>query len=259
MTNESMIQNKYITTKKINIKVVLNPDSNIDFFNLIFDYISDYLNINVSYIKHFSVKNLDSIKIDNDEKIDFYFVDFIKAYEYIFAWNFYSKLHELNNSFQLVLFKEKIENDDVQYFKNGADNIIYLSNEYYDSQENKEKYLKWKLFSILRRKWDDSHSQLVLIHNGVIVDLIKRKVIINNKEVKMTNKELEVLSILMKEFFKKNNFVSKKKIFKKIYGIDNDQKSRVVDQIIFKLKNKLPANFLEINKHKGIKIAQLLI
>lgn len=75
----------------------------------------------------------------------------------------------------------------------------------------------------------------------------------------MTNKELEVLSILMKEFFKKNNFVSKKKIFKKIYGIDNDQKSRVVDQIIFKLKNKLPANFLEINKHKGIKIAQLLI
>ena len=74
MTNESMIQNKYITTKKINIKVVLNHDSNIDFFNLIFDYISDYLNINVSYIKHFSVKNLDSIKIDNDEKIDFYFL-----------------------------------------------------------------------------------------------------------------------------------------------------------------------------------------
>ena len=37
MTNDNMIQNKYITTKKINIKVVLNPDSNIDFFNLIFE------------------------------------------------------------------------------------------------------------------------------------------------------------------------------------------------------------------------------
>ena len=74
-----------------------------------------------------------------------------------------------------------------------------------------------------------------------------------------SDKELEVLSILMNEFFKKNNFVSKKKIFKKIYGIDNNQKSRVVDQIIFKLKNKLPSDFLEIDKHKGIKIAQLLI
>ena len=52
-----MIQNKYITTKKINIKVVLNPDSNIDFFNLIFDYISDYLNINVSYIEHWYLNN----------------------------------------------------------------------------------------------------------------------------------------------------------------------------------------------------------
>ena len=142
MTNDNMIQNKYINTKIINIKVVLHPDSNIDFFNLIFDYIFDYLNINVAYIEHFSVKNLESLKIDSNEKIDFYFVDFIKSYEYIFACNFYSKLHELNNSFQLVLFKDKIENDDVQYFKNGADNIIYLSNQYYDSPENKEKYLK---------------------------------------------------------------------------------------------------------------------
>ena len=37
------------------------------------------------------------------------------------------------------------------------------------------------------------------------------------------------------------------------------KKLRVIDQIIFKLKNKLPSDFLEIDKHKGIKIAQLLI
>ncbi len=254
-----MIQNKFITTKKLNIKVVLNPTSNIELFQKLFDYISDYLNINVSYIQNFSIKDLENLSINNIEKIDFFFVDFIKSYEYIFAWNFYSKLHELNANFQLVLFKDKIDNNDIQYFKNGADNIIYISDDYYDSEENKEKYLRWKLFSILRRKWDDSHSKLVLIHNGVIIDLIKRKVVVNNKEVNMTNKGFQILEILMKEFFGKKNFVSKDRIFKKIYGIDNKQKSRVVDQMIFQLKNKLPDNFLEIDKHKGIKIAQLFV
>ena len=80
-----MIQNKFITTKKLNIKVVLNPTSNIELFQKLFDYISDYLNINVSYIQNFSIKDLENLSINNIEKIDFFFVDFIKSYEYIFA------------------------------------------------------------------------------------------------------------------------------------------------------------------------------
>ncbi|MBD5423265.1 MAG: response regulator transcription factor [Mycoplasma sp.] len=250
-----MIQNEFITKKQINIKVILKPDSDIVFFKNIFNYVSDYLNINVSYIDNFSIKNNSSnLRINNEEKVDYFFVDFIKKYEYIFAWNFYSKLHDLNKDFKLVLFKEQIENDDVKYFKNGVDDIMYTSDLYYTDKENKEKYLRWKLFALLRRRWDDSHSQLVLMRSGVIIDLIKRKVIINTKEVKITSKEFEVLSILIEEFNKKNNYTSKKKLFKKIYGVDNNDNSRVIDQLIFRLKNKFSEGFFDIDKHKGIKI-----
>lgn len=249
-----MINNEFITKKQINIKVVLNSKSNINFLKEIFEYISTYLKINVSYINNFSIKNINDLKIENDEKIDFYFVDFIKKYEYIFAWNFYSKLHSLNHDFKLVLIKDKIEGEDIKYFKNGADDIIYFNKTYYTDEEERKKYLRWKFFSILRRQWDLSHNELILIRNGVIIDLIKRKVIVNNKEIKVTTKEFEVLNILINELNQKNNFVSKQKLFKKIYGIENDKNSRNIDQLIFRLKNKFNSGFFEINKDKGIRI-----
>lgn len=250
-----MINNEFITKKQINIKVVLNCKSDINFFKKIFEYISTYLKMNVSYINNFNIKNISELKIENDEKIDFYFVDFIKQYEYIFAWNFYSKLHSLNNDFKLVLVKDKIENEDIKYFKNGADDIVYYNLGYHQNKDDQEKYLKWKFFSILRRQWDSSHNELILIRNGVIIDLIKRKVIVNTKEIKITTKEFEVLNILISELNQKNNFISKQKLFKKIYGIENDKNSRNIDQLIFRLKNKFNPGFFEINKNKGIRIA----
>ena len=244
-----MLQNEYISKDKINIVVVLNKDSNEEFLKNIFSYIKNYLNIDVTFIHEF--KSYNDLKIGENKTIDFFFVDFIKEYEYIFAWNFYAKMHELNKDFKLILLKEKIDSDDIKYFKNGADDIIFTNNKYY---EDKERYLKWKFFSLLRRKWDDSHSKLILNRNGVIIDLLKRTVIIDNKEIKVTSKEFEVLAIMIDEFHKKNNFSSKNKIFKKIYGIENDGHSRGIDQIIFRLKNKFPENFFEINKKRGIRI-----
>ena len=149
-----------------------------------------------------------------NEVIDFYFIDFLKEYEYIFSWNFYSKIHKLNSDFKLVLFKKDIESNDVKYFKNGADDIIYTNKKYYPQYED---YIKWKIFSLLRRKWNVYHSKLVLIRNGFVIDLIKRKVIKNNVDMSITKKEFEVLSILVEEFHNENKFCSKNILFKKIY------------------------------------------
>lgn len=246
-----MIQKEFINKKQINIIVVLNKNSNLELFQNIFDYISIYLKLNVMYIKNFDTKKIQEVNDKLNEKIDFYFVDIIKEYEYIFSWNFYSKMHSFNNLFKLIIFKNQIDDDDIKYYKNGVDDIVYMSDKYYS---DKEKYIKWKIFSLLRRKWDNYHKDTTLIRNGVIIDLIKRQVVVNNKNIKITNKEFEVLNILIIEFNKKNNFSSKNKLYKKIYGVENKENSRVIDQLIFRLKNKISNGFFEIDKRKGIRI-----
>ncbi len=240
-----MIKSEFISKKQINIVVVLKKNSNIELFKELFDYSKNYLNLNIVYLQKFDVSY-----INEKQLIDFYFIDMDKNFEHVFSWNFYSQMHELNKSFKLILFKDLIDKDDVRYFKNGADDIIYTNKKLY---KDNDEYLRWKLFSLLRRKWDDSHISTTLIRSGVIIDLIKRKVIINNKEIKMTIKEFQVLEILITEFYKKNNFCSKNKLFKKIYGTNNSQNSRAIDQIIFRLKNKFNNDFFEINRN-GIRI-----
>lgn len=249
-----MLKNELISKKNINITFVVNQNSDIDFFKKIFNSISIYLKLNVTYYNVNKKNVLDIYEVTQKEggKIDFIFIDFIKDFEYFFAWNFYSKMHQLNKNFKLVLFKNEIDDDDIKYFKNGADDIIHTNEKYY---QDKERYIKWKLFSLLRRKWDTSHKETILNKNGVIVDLVKRIVIVNNKEIKITNKEFAVLTLLVNMFNNGDNkFLSKNKIFKEIYGKNNDFNSRVVDVLLHRLKNKLPINFFEWDKRKGIKI-----
>lgn len=250
-----MVKKELISKENINITVVLNPNSNLSFFQSIFEYVSIYLKIDVEYVSiaQFNEKNTNEISVRKEKVVDFIFVDFIKEYEYIFAWNFYSKMHNINRNFKLVLFRDKIDENDIKYFKNGADDIIYTNEQYY---EDKEKYLKWKIFSLLRRKWDYSHQETILNRNGVIIDLVKRKVIKNNKEIKISTKEFDILTLLVEEFnTKEQKFISKNKIFKSIYGINNKDNSRVVDVTLFRLKQKFPDGFFVWDKRKGIKIS----
>ncbi len=248
-----MIKEKFISKEKINIVFILNENSNIESFEQYFDYISLYLNINIVFMNHEEImKRLKESNLKFEFIVDFIFVDFIKDYENIFAWNLYSQMHDQNNDFKLILIKNKIENDDIKYFKNGADDIIYTNNEYYDDSHN---YLKWKIFSLLRRKWDTSHKNTILNKNGIIIDLIKRVVVVNNKTIKITAREFEILAILVQKYYKDKKYISKNKLFKHIYGINNKINSRAIDQLIFKLKRKLGDNFFEINKYQGIKIS----
>lgn len=91
------------------------------------------------YIKNFDTKKIQEVNDKLNEKIDFYFVDIIKEYEYIFSWNFYSKMYSFNNLFKLIIFKNQIDDDDIKYYKNGVDDIVYMSDKYYS---DKEKYIK---------------------------------------------------------------------------------------------------------------------
>lgn len=225
----------------IKISIILNRNSDVIFFKNLFSWINQYLNIDVNYINDFNKSKLDEI----DSSVDFCFVHFIPDYEPLFAWNFYSTIHEINKKFKMIFILNEFSKTDFNLFKNGGDDIIYMDNDF--------QFIKWKFFSLLRRKWDESNTKFTLIRNGVVIDLIKRKVIKNNKEINITKKEFQLLAILVEEFNSKRSFTTKQKIYKSIYKDNNIDNSRVVDQLIFRLKNKLGKDFISIEK-KGIRI-----
>lgn len=228
--------------EKIKIKVVLNPQSDRNLFTSIFAWAQDYLDLEVHYIDLISnIKDLKKI-ISN---VDFCFVHFYSKYNRLFAWDFYSWMHDINSKFKLIFLTTHNSSKDFQFFKNGADDLIYLDQDY----EN----LKWKFFALLRRFWDTSHSKFTLIRNGILVDLIKQKVIINDKEVNITKKEFQLLSILVEEFNTTQQIISKQKIYRILYNDTHYDNTRVVDQLVFRLKKKLGRDFIGIEKN-GIKI-----
>ena len=228
--------------EKIKIKIVLNQESNKELFEKIFTWSSDYLELDVSYIDN--IENIKDIKkiISN---VDFCFIHFYPQYNKLFAWEFYSWMHDINTKFKMIFVVDQFSEEDFQLFKNGGDDIIYLDRSF----EN----LKWKFFSLLRRFWDTSHSKLTLIRNGVLVDLVKQKVIINDKEVNITKKEFQLLAILVEEYNTTQEIISKQKLYRMIYNDTHYDNTRVVDQLIFRLKRKLGTDFIKIEKN-GIRI-----
>ena len=234
--------NELVKKEKIKIKVILNQESNKEVFEKVFAWAEDYLELEITYIDN--IENIKDIKkvISN---VDFCFIHFLSQYDKLFAWEFYSWMHDINSKFKMIFVVNQYSENDFQLFKNGADDIIYLDKNF----EN----LKWKIFSLLRRFWDTSHSKFTLIRNGILVDLIKQKVIINEKEVNITKKEFQLLSILVEEFNTTQQIISKQKIYRILYNDTHYDNTRVVDQLIFRLKKKLGPDFIGIEKN-GIKI-----
>lgn len=72
--------------------------------------------------------------------------------------------------------------------------------------------------------------------NGIIMDLSKRKVFIDNKEIALTTKDYELLRYLMEN---KNIVLERDKILNRIWGWDYEGASRVVDTHIKRLRKAL--------------------
>ena len=77
--------------------------------------------------------------------------------------------------------------------------------------------------------------------------------IINDEEVNITKKEFQLLSILVDEFNTNQQIISKHKIYRQPYNDTHSDNTRVVDQLIFRLKRKLGEGFIKIEKN-GIHI-----
>ncbi len=227
---------KNLGKSPLNILIISNEDTNEDELNKFFENSQIYLNIVWSYLKFDSIENWDNIDVP-----DVLFIDFKEGYEKKFNWELYSKCHDKNPIFLQVVILQKFDTEDYQFYKFGSDEIIYKDDGY--------NYLKWKIIAMLRRSWDSHSKKTTIIYKGMILDNIKNTFYFNDSKIHLTKKELQLMNLLMSNI----NGVSKRKIFKKLWDDDGEDYTRVVDQIIFKIKKKIGKQVFEIKKN-GIKI-----
>ena len=145
------------------------------------------------------------------------------------------------DNFKLIVVKDKPDMDDIQIFKGLADDILHISN---------PKIAEWKKLAILRRYWNSSSKPTTIIYKDIIADFIDNNIFINNVEVILTSKERDLFKFLLE---KRGSFTSKRKIYKEIWGYDDDV-TRTLDQMFFKLKKKIGVEYLHSSRTKGYKI-----
>lgn len=72
--------------------------------------------------------------------------------------------------------------------------------------------------------------------NGIVIDLAKRKVFVENEEIALTTKDYELLRYLMEN---KNVVLDRDKILNRIWGWDYEGSNRVVDTHIKRIRKAL--------------------
>jgi len=91
---------------------------------------------------------------------------------------------------------------------------------------------------ILERTQNYTEKSENIILSKYIIDFSKRKIFDeNNKEIDLTSKEFDMISFFAKNA---NNAYSREKLLEKIWGYDYFGSERVVDDLIRRLRKKMP-------------------
>lgn len=100
-----------------------------------------------------------------------------------------------------------------------------------------------RIKAVLRRSNKSSTTDTVVYRvNGLTVDVEKRTVTFNDKEITLTFKEYEILVYLLKN---RGIAVSRDKLMSKVWGFEYEGESRTVDVHIKTLRQKLEAQGCE--------------
>lgn len=194
--------------------------------------------------KYFKVEQIidvpENIKKHSKKRIDILFTDEPDAVD-----NFYIGLFKnTSQAFAFVGIKDKPSaSKDAEWFmKKLVDRIIYTG--------LSRDYTVWASMSSLRRYWGAYSKPSTIIYKDLIADFVESKFSVNGKEIKLTSKEVDLLRYLLNN---RESFIPKKKVFKDVWGFEEMDTTRTVDQMIFKLKNKIGRDYFTIVRNKGVK------
>jgi DNA-binding response OmpR family regulator len=147
------------------------------------------------------------------------------------GFKFADKLRkELNISIPVIFLTAKdTENDILTGFSLGADDYI--------SKPFSINELTARVKAVLKRSGSDNVKDNSIIQfNGIDLDTVRKRLIINDERVELTKKEYEILKLLLES---QGKVFSREDLLMRIWGQDVIVTERTVDVNITRLRSKL--------------------
>jgi two-component system alkaline phosphatase synthesis response regulator PhoP len=129
----------------------------------------------------------------------------------------------------IFLTAKDTENDILTGFSLGADDYI--------SKPFSINELTARVKAVLKRSYTDKiNNKSILQFNGIDLDTVRKRLIINDERVELTKKEYEILRVLLEN---QGTVFSREDLLMRIWGQDVIVTERTVDVNITRLRNKL--------------------
>lgn len=202
-------------------KICLVEDE-INLNNLIKNYL-EHENYNV-----ISVYNgKEALNMVDNERIDLWILDIMLGDEFT-GYDVIKKIKEKDQDVP-VIFTSARDQD--------LDKIIglELGSDDYVTKPYSPKELVLRVNKLINRIYKETSSNL--LYESYIIDPKKRIVIENGNEIKLTTLEFDLLMLLMNN---KTSSFSREEILIKIWGNDYYGSDRVVDDLVRRLRKKMP-------------------
>jgi two-component system, OmpR family, alkaline phosphatase synthesis response regulator PhoP len=137
---------------------------------------------------------------------------------------------ELKNEVPVIFLTAKdTENDILTGFSLGADDYI--------SKPFSVNELTARVKAVLKRSYTDKvNNKSIIQFNGIDLDTVRKRLIINDERVELTKKEYEILRTLLEN---QGTVFSREDLLMRIWGQDVIVTERTVDVNITRLRNKL--------------------
>ncbi|MGL5521672.1 MAG: winged helix-turn-helix domain-containing protein [Metamycoplasmataceae bacterium] len=235
--------------KNLNVFFVCDQHSVSDIKRWL-EYSQEQLLISPFFLDSSDITAKSFLEFINIIKVDFLFVSYQEELVSIFNLDIYSKLHLNNKDFFLswIIKKDSLESEKmIELIKMGADDLII--------NDKDERFLKWKVFSILRRKWDSHNKNNTIYAGPLILDCLKYVLYNNNIKIKLTKKEACLMKVLIQNYnYNQNSFLKRCEIYKRVWKVEFRDETRVFDQVFNRLTHKIGKDFFIIKKFEGIKL-----
>jgi len=129
----------------------------------------------------------------------------------------------------IFLTAKDTENDILTGFSLGADDYI--------SKPFSINELTARVKAVLKRSYSEKISNKAIIpFNGFDLDVVRKRLIINDERIELTKKEYEILKLLLEN---QGKVFSRDQLLSRIWGQDIIVTERTVDVNITRLRNKL--------------------
>jgi DNA-binding response OmpR family regulator len=149
------------------------------------------------------------------------------------GFRFADKLRkEMNIDIPVIFLTAKdTENDILTGFSLGADDYV--------SKPFSINELTARVKAVLKRSYTDKiKNKSIMQFNGIDLDTVRKRVIINDERVELTKKEYEILKVLLEN---QSKVFSRDELLSRIWGQDVIVTERTVDVNITRLRTKLGA------------------